>query len=319
MAVFLDAHRQRFLNSGSSSINWGDLLLSRKFTFIGSIVGTVDPLGEGEKLYELQVLSGSNYRNAYLDEERKLELDSVLQEGGNVTAFFVSYEAQSISLKTWKCEITQIGLTPLVGNSTAPFIKNPNQTDFIRVNSAPVIRPRTQSFGRPQGLSYTSGITELSNGNDFSITICGTNNDLSFLNIGFVNEYNSSNVLTNDCIKVCLDSTTNKIGAIIKADGTTYSLNFIDQIIGDNSLHAVTLTINGTTKEAKLYLDGIFQDSLTFSGTYNNTGVQIFSRGGNSSGGYTYENWRGFYKELNVSEKVLSDEEVLWMHNNLLT
>lgn len=296
--------------------------ISRRFTFVGSDVGRVAPPASNEKIGILQLLSGANYRSCFLNGGRTIDLDSGTgvspdydtNNDGNVGAFFTTYTAQIIRLSHWYCEVTGFEIKQQ-GSTDSPYIKAGGSSDFVRENGSPVIIPVSQSFGRMQGyINTTTAFSELNNGNSFTITVIGKTNDLDYENWGFCSEYNAGNNITLDKILVGLSTKATKKGAIIKAGGVEYALTFINRI-QDGNRHTISLTVNGGTKLASLYLDGVFQSSITFSGTYLNNAVAMFTKGGNGTGGASNINWKGYFKGLEIASIDLNATQIANYHD----
>ena len=291
-----------------------------RYSFKRSNLAIAAPPDTNENMMRGQVLAGNNYRNLWVNPENNIidgggfisdVFDLTTKSGNTIQNWFNSHEDTAhLGVSHLFCEITRRALGKATSTATPPRIKEVVGTEFKTVDGRSAAFPQTQSFGRGQGWRDNLGgsISALDNGNSFSITIIGNNTDLDFQNWGFCSEYNAGGSLTEDKILVGLGTKADKLGAKIVASGTDYDLTFINRI-QDSNRHIVTLTVNGSSKLAKLYLDGVFQDSITFSGTYNNNGLLIISRGGTGSGA-GWENWRGGWQELNVSNRELNAAEV---------
>lgn len=102
-----------------------------------------------------------------------------------------------------------------------------------------------------------------------------------------------------------IDRSTNKI--IGRSDSAGFSQILSTLTVNDNLWHYVALTIDNTSKTAKLYLDGVFQNSANFTGVIQQSTEPL------SIGKYYYNssyNFSGIIDETRIFNRALTASEI---------
>ena len=111
-----------------------------------------------------------------------------------------------------------------------------------------------------------------------------------------------------------IDGSTNKLKG--RSDSAGFMEILSQQAVNDNLWHHAVLTIDNTSKTAKLYLDGILQNSVNFTGVVQQSSEPL------SIGKYYYNsmyNFSGAIDEIRVYNRALSSIEIQARYNNTST
>lgn len=173
-------------------------------------------------------------------------------------------------------------------------------------NGKPSFKFKTGNTTATNGMKGTA-LPELNSGNSFSI-VSVVSNEVANVNGAIVNTS-----LTNlDRFSMFSDRRTNKNNSVLTGSGTSYAaLNLLQHDVSTTKIQIVT--VNGTTKEMRSYLDGVFQTSVTFAGTYVN---DILRFGANLN---NLTQLDGHKQMLGIADAVWSDADCLGITNELKT
>lgn len=119
------------------------------------------------------------------------------------------------------------------------------------------------------GFNTASGIkSEINSGNDVSfISVFSSIGDESF-GMSFVTARNSTTGLRH-----IVDRRTNALNTYMFTPAGFFASNLAQR--NDDGFFVQAFTINGSTKVMKSYINGVFQNQVTFSGNYTNNGFVI--------------------------------------------
>jgi hypothetical protein len=161
--------------------------------------------------------------------------------------------------------------------------------------------------GNVEGIMNYAGAGNpiLASGNNFSVTIVSSNNVSD--NVGVILNTTDTNVQR---FVMHNNRSNTKISASVRDTIGTNSATLVSQLNSADS-RITTVTMNGSAKEFKLYLNDVLQDTKTFSTSYQNTKFRI---GGNVSNGLPLN---GTIQAIIISDTIWSGSQVTDVVNRL--
>lgn len=159
------------------------------------------------------------------------------------------------------------------------------------------------------GGMYGNAYSELNSGNNFSLFYLASTNSAGSSGL-ITTRQTSDGGANNRLVAYCSGSSTPNV-LNIKASGTAY-IGTLDSAQTEGNLILVHIVVDGTTKTAEIFLNGIKQiDTVTFTGTYENL---AFGIGEQFSSNLPFD---GFFIMGGIHNKKLSYSEVLNIKNNI--
>lgn len=157
------------------------------------------------------------------------------------------------------------------------------ETTFVDIgrriidSGAIVTKQGYPSFINPGTSAAGNALTELDNGNDFTIIIASSSDTTLSPCATLTTSLNNSDRLT-----LFTDRRSVKRLSLIRANSTS---NFVDLIsqVDSSDLRVIAISVNGTSNTFQSFYNGVFQGSGSFSGTYTNDRFRLGTDFGSNS------------------------------------